>query len=198
MNDSKTVCQHCGHTSNGVVRICPICGGEIIRDITGIAAKCPRCSCELEKSAFNSHNIEKCPKCSGIWVHTRVFEELTNERDVYLDTSVSSDFVRKPPPQPEGYLSCACCGKSMGRLNFRSMSGIVIDVCRDCGCWLDAGELESIRSFIAAGGIDKSQDREITSVKTDVSEIEGRVDQLEFMQKVLNRWKLKSIIFNGL
>jgi Zn-finger nucleic acid-binding protein len=149
------------------------------------------------KGCINTHHIEKCSQCSGLWIHTKEFESLTSERDAYLDSSVPDGFVRKPIPPVEGYLPCACCGNRMSRVNFRNISGVIIDYCHDCGCWLDAGELESIRAFVASGGLDKSQDREITTLKTDVQSIEGRVDQLEFMQKMLNRWKLKRIIFDG-
>ncbi|MEJ2032881.1 MAG: zf-TFIIB domain-containing protein [Deltaproteobacteria bacterium] len=59
------------------------------------------------------------------------------------------------------YFKCARCEAVMVRRNFRRISGVLIDVCRDHGVWLDAGELEQIRCFIANGGLDKSQDREI-------------------------------------
>jgi Zn-finger nucleic acid-binding protein len=197
MSETKTVCQHCSHETNGYVRICPVCGGEIIRDVSGIEAKCPRCACSLVKFDYSGQNIEKCPQCSGLWVHTKEFESLTRERNIYLDSAVPSEFIKKPVPETEGYLPCACCSKRMCRANFRHISGIIIDFCGECGCWLDAGELESIRAFIASGGIDKSQDKELSTIKTDVESLEGRVGQLEFMQKILNRWKLKRIIFDG-
>ena len=39
----------------------------------------------------------------------------------------------------------------MNRRNYRKRSGIIIDVCRSCGTWLDADELEAIAGFILEG-----------------------------------------------
>jgi len=197
MSEAVIACQHCGHEIKGLVRVCPVCGGEILRTAPAAEAKCPRCARTLDKCDYKGHHIEKCPECSGHWIHAQDFDALTKERNVYLDSSVPDDFVRKPPPPEEGYLPCACCGKRMNRLNFRKISGVIIDWCRDCGWWLDAGELESIRAFIAAGGLDKSQDREIETVSTEVQDLEGRVGHLEFMQKILHRWDMKRIRYDG-
>jgi Zn-finger nucleic acid-binding protein len=41
----------------------------------------------------------------------------------------------------------------MNRSNFARVSGVVIDVCRPHGAWLDRGELASIRRFLRAGGV---------------------------------------------
>ena len=35
----------------------------------------------------------------------------------------------------------------MNRFNFKNISNVMIDFCRDCGFWLDAGELSQIRSL---------------------------------------------------
>ena len=40
----------------------------------------------------------------------------------------------------------------MLRRNFRRSSGVITDVCRDHGTWLDADELEQIAGFILSGG----------------------------------------------
>ena len=197
MSETTVACPHCGHNIKGIVRVCPVCGGGITKDISDVEAKCPRCGCGLDKCDYNGHHIEKCPGCSGYWIHVQDFEALTSERNVYLDSSVRDDFVRKPLSPEEGYLPCACCGKRMNRLNFRKITGIIIDWCRDCGWWLDAGELESIRAFIASGGLEKAQDKEIDAVKTEVQDLEGRVDHLEFMQKILHRWNMKRIRYDG-
>ena len=85
----------------------------------------------------------------------------------------------------------------MNRLNFRCISGVVVDRCRDCGWWLDAGELERIRAFIAAGGLEKAQDKQILREKEEIQDLAGRVGHLEFMQKVIHRWNFKRWLFDG-
>ncbi len=197
MDEAILTCPHCGHQTKGLVRICPICGGEIIKETAERASICPRCAGSLENFDFREHHMEKCPQCSGLWIHNRDFEILTSERDVYRDETVPDEFVRKPPPRDEGYLSCPCCGKRMNRLNFRCISGVVVDRCRDCGWWLDAGELERIRAFIAAGGLEKAQDKQILREKEEIQDLAGRVGHLEFMQKVIHRWNFKRWLFDG-
>jgi Zn-finger nucleic acid-binding protein len=195
MKETVATCSHCGHQTNGFIRICPICGGEIVKEAVTRQPVCPRCGVGLEKCDYNGHQLEKCTECSGLWIHDHDFEVLTSERDVYRDDAVPTEFVRKPPPLEEGYLPCACCGNRMNRLNFKTISGVVIDWCRDCGWWLDAGEIESIRAFIAAGGLDKAQDSEILKAKDEIQNLTGRVDDLELMQKILHRWNLKRWLF---
>jgi hypothetical protein len=40
----------------------------------------------------------------------------------------------------------------MLRRNFRRSSGVILDVCREHGTWLDADEIEEIAGFILSGG----------------------------------------------
>ncbi|MEC4678044.1 MAG: hypothetical protein VST69_04740 [Nitrospirota bacterium] len=61
--------------------------------------------------------------------------------------------------------------------------------------WLDAGELDQIRCFIANGGLDKSQDREIVRNREDLDLVAHKVKNLEFMQKRLNFWNFKYWLF---
>jgi Zn-finger nucleic acid-binding protein len=85
----------------------------------------------------------------------------------------------------------------MNRINFKSISGVLIDVCSDHGVWLDKGELTHLRTFIASGGLDKAQDREISASKHSIERLATRLDNVEFMQNALHRWSLKRIILSG-
>ena len=197
MDATVMTCPHCGHQTHGFVRICPMCGGEIVKAALQKASTCPRCGGPLEDSDCHNHHLVKCSRCSGLWIPERDFEVLTSERDVYRDDNVPTACVRNPPPTADGYLPCPCCGSRMNRLNFKRISGVVIDRCRDCGWWLDAGELESIRAFIAAGGIEKAQDKQILQQHDELRELARSVDHLEFMQKVIHRWNFKRWLFDG-
>jgi hypothetical protein len=44
----------------------------------------------------------------------------------------------------------------MLRRNFRRASGVILDVCREHGTWLDADEIEEIAGFILSGGAPSS------------------------------------------
>ena len=50
------------------------------------------------------------------------------------------------------YIPCLRCDELMVRRNFQGRSGIVIDLCRHHGVWLDHSELERIVAWIRENG----------------------------------------------
>ncbi|HKK01277.1 MAG TPA: zf-TFIIB domain-containing protein, partial [Desulfuromonadales bacterium] len=125
MDTNIVTCAHCGHQIHGRVRVCPICGGEVVAAVSQKAAVCPRCGGALTDSDYHEHPAAKCSRCGGLWISGRAFETLTTERDVYRDESVPTSFVRQPPVDETGYLPCPCCGQRMNRLNFKRISGVL-------------------------------------------------------------------------
>ena len=79
----------------------------------------------------------------------------------------------------------------MVRSNFGRISGVIIDICGDHGAWFDAGELEKVRTFVATGGLQVSQVRAIEKNKNDIDLLKYKVKDLELMEKILHKWKLK-------
>jgi hypothetical protein len=45
----------------------------------------------------------------------------------------------------------------MSRVNFAGNSGIILDVCRAHGVWLDHEELDQVRQFIQRGGAGRAR-----------------------------------------
>jgi len=136
-----------------------------------------------------------CPKCHGLWFDRVEFEYLTSERETYQDHDIPKSFQRPTLQTESGYLSCVRCNTPMLKKNFQQVSGVMIDICSDHGIWLDAGEMETIRSFIANGGLDKSQDRRIEHNNIDVKELATRVHEVEFTQRVLHFFDFKYWLF---
>ena len=85
----------------------------------------------------------------------------------------------------------------MNRKNFRRISGVIIDSCADHGVWLDIGELEKIRHFIADGGLGKSRDREIQRNREDLQGLAIKVHQTAFTQRMIHFWNPKRWLFSG-
>ncbi len=83
----------------------------------------------------------------------------------------------------------------MSRKNFRRISGVLIDQCRDHGIWLDAGELDHIRCFIANGGLEQAQDKAILRNSEDIEHLSDKVKNIEYIQKKLNFWNFKYWLF---
>jgi Zn-finger nucleic acid-binding protein len=53
----------------------------------------------------------------------------------------------------------------MNRKNFASISGIIVDVCKPHGIWLDHGELASALTFAETGGLVEARRREVSALE---------------------------------
>ena len=67
----------------------------------------------------------------------------------------------------------------MNRVNFAKASGVIVDVCRGHGTFLDAGELHQIVTFIHGGGLDRARERQLE----DLAEQERRLRSLQNVQQ---------------
>ncbi len=194
---STVQCNACQHVVKGNVRNCPMCGGGMSSMQQSSTKQCPRCTVELELHNYRGMEVDKCIQCEGIWLEPSGFSVLTSEFDVYRDDSSNPNYLKPAMPQSENYLPCACCQKMMSRRNFKTISGVLIDSCLQHGIWLDKGELQHIRNFVASGGLDKAQDRELTKQELQLDALNDRVSDLELMEKMLNKYNLKRIFFRG-
>jgi Zn-finger nucleic acid-binding protein len=148
---SLTTCSRCGKEFNSGMRDCPFCGHPRPVEVTREQPTCPRCTLPLESKPFRGQPVDVCPRCEGVWLDSGEFEILTSERDVFADDTLPRHFVRTPPQGETAYLECVRCGRIMNRQNYRTISGVVIDVCPDHGVWLDREELTELRTFVATG-----------------------------------------------
>ncbi len=193
----KKTCEHCGKDVNIQYTICPLCGGYLHEIKSSLSPICPRCRVSLNVLSAGGEEYDICPKCSGIWVDRGEFHLLTREYDVYKKDDDKGQYLRGPFRDTVEYIPCVRCGKLMNRKNFARISGVIIDECGRHGVWLDAGELDKIRHFIADGGLERAQDKEIESVRTDLKDLETKVDQTALTQKLLHFWNLKRWLFGG-
>lgn len=58
------------------------------------------------------------------------------------------------------YLPCVTCREPMTRRNFGGSSGVLLDVCKDHGIWLDSDEFERVLDFVRGGGLERARERE--------------------------------------
>jgi len=159
--------------------------------------ECPRCSIPLHQQHYRNYELDQCNQCEGIWLQPNEFSVLTSEFDVYRDDKSNPQFLRPGLPKSENYLPCANCKKMMSRRNFKSISGVLIDSCLHCGVWLDKGELQSIRDFVASGGLDKAQDNKLVKHELQMEALDDRISDVELMEKMLNKYSFKRMFFRG-
>lgn len=174
-----------------------MCGGTMEQPSPSDERKCPRCQNDLTIHHYQNCQLDQCNNCQGLWLEPKEFSLLTSEFNVYRDPEANPDYVKPSMARAEKYLPCACCNKLMTRQNFKGISGVVIDMCINCGVWLDKDELSQIRSFIASGGLDKAQDRQLHHHSQAIEKLDDRVSDLEMMEKMLNKFSVKRILFRG-
>ncbi|MBI4710275.1 MAG: zf-TFIIB domain-containing protein [Nitrospirae bacterium] len=193
--DETKKCEHCGKDINISYKVCPLCGGHQGETPTPAPPVCPRCKAPLKTSVINDEEYNVCPSCSGMWLDRVKFHRATTEYDVFKKTNFKDEYKKQPLRESIEYIPCVRCGKLMNRKNFNRISGVMIDECGSHGVWLDSGEFERIRHFIADGGLERSQDKEIETNRLKIEEVAMEQQDTAFLLKILHFWKFKRWIF---
>jgi Zn-finger nucleic acid-binding protein len=196
MYETKT-CRACGKEINTIYRVCPLCSAHLPDGGEFLPPTCPRCRAPLEIHVQHEDEYDLCPQCGGVWLDRTEFHRATRESAVYREENYREAYQRSGIQDPGEYIPCVRCGKIMNRKNFKKISGVLIDECGTHGVWLDGGELEKIRHFVADGGLDRAQDREIERNRMELKQLATKVDQTAFTHKLIHFWKPKRWLFGG-
>jgi Zn-finger nucleic acid-binding protein len=138
---------------------------------------CPGCRSGLQRVDVGATPLFECGACDGVWVDAETFERLCAQGDAQRAVLQRLPARRSASTSPAAirYRPCLRCGKMMNRVNFGTVSGAVIDVCRGHGTFLDAGELHHIVAFIQDGGLERARTRKLEELRDE----ERRIRQLE-------------------
>jgi Zn-finger nucleic acid-binding protein len=161
-------CPSCLGTLFRGTRFCPHCGkpAQAARtaDVQG-ERRCPRCHVALVPRELGPTQIGECPRCAGTWLDTAAFERVCTDRE--LDAAIlGAGSPLNPPGGPATreikveYVPCPACDRRMNRVNFMTMSGVIVDVCKGHGTWFDRDELRRVIEFIRKGGLQLGSERE--------------------------------------
>ena len=170
-------CSCCGANLTGLNPTCGFCGSReqidlltVNRRNLGLAEgmECPRCEASLEvwKLAPTSVDVdlavERCPGCHGIFFNPGELEAFLQHQVVattWLDLEkletmrpTETDVLGKLGVRERHYLPCPTCKEIMNSQNFGRRSGVLVDLCRAHGIWLDGGELRKVCEWWRAGG----------------------------------------------
>ena len=153
------ICPECFARNADAARFCAACGvafrPEPVPDAAPALA-CPACESPMKPSHVADVPLCECPQCHGLWVPGERFEDLIRRAAEARRAAAIPPAPRvhggNPSARPIRYRKCPKCAAFMLRKNFRRSSGVVIDVCRTHGTWLDADEIEEIAGFILSGG----------------------------------------------
>lgn len=175
----SSVCPACFARMGDDARFCMECGVEIAPQALFAIADgvvCPRCKGDLRGRLLGHTSITECARCGGMWLDAEAFTRLCDRKEA---ESIPPGVLSLGPLPGEargsslgssarvvtGYIPCVACAQLMTRKNFASSSGVIIDVCRAHGVWLDAHELERILTFIRDGGMDRARAKQIEQLR---------------------------------
>jgi len=144
---------------------CAHCGAEATREHIeeDRLLECPRCREDMQALRLGSTMAHECAQCGGLWLDPDSLQALANAREE--SAGVVSMLAARVPlgtasPDVVRYVPCPRCGKLMNRSNFARSSGVILDVCKTHGVWLDRGELQRVIGFIESGGLTVARARE--------------------------------------
>jgi len=115
-------------------------------------------------------DLLECASCDGIWIEADAFERLCAQREhqaAVLQRKPTDVKTVAPSEVRVRYRPCPQCKKMMNRLNFGRLSGAIVDVCKGHGTFLDRGELHQVVQFILDGGMDRTRQAEVASLKEE-------------------------------
>jgi Zn-finger nucleic acid-binding protein len=143
-------------------QFCPHCGTRAVTIDQGgnTTRSCPRCHVTLADVQVARTPLEECTRCGGLWVDVSSFEFICSNAEA---RQAATGLLIPSPVQLDPavrYLKCPQCQNLMNRMNYASRSGIVINICRAHGVWLDRDEMRQIVAFITAGGLDRARQAE--------------------------------------
>ena len=151
---------------------CPSCGANFTRETIGASGvTCPSCKVPMTGMQVGQTALVECPNCYGTWLDAKTFTDLCSskeERGTFAaDFGRHAAIPRTLTPTKVVYLPCPVCGKIMNRQNFGRASGVVIDVCKGDGVWLQQGELHAVLAFIDSGGLEAAREAERAREKAE-------------------------------
>jgi Zn-finger nucleic acid-binding protein len=157
---STTLCPKCFARIADDARHCSGCGITIHpQPLTPVpdGKSCPRCKGELQIRSLEVSDVIECGACQGVWIRADVFHSIC--RDAQLNGQVPlpnwPEKAGTEVPPGSFYVACLHCDQFMQRRQFKHndrSTGIIIDLCRNHGIWLDHRELERITEHIRERG----------------------------------------------
>lgn len=190
LQDGARACAYCSAEisleERGLSGVCPACCARLLRDARfcmecGVRIQpqalrpvaegvfCPRCQGTLRARGIEGASFIECGSCAGLWLGPDVLQALCEraekEEQAGLLFPDPGDVHRALPEDKITYIPCITCGDLMQRRNFGHSSGVIIDVCKKHGVWLDHRELERILDFVRSGGLQREREREVARME---------------------------------
>jgi len=142
--------------------------------------QCPRCQLSLAGVTAGTIALTNCAQCGGVFVAAATFQTICVDPQAQADVLA----LNQPPTAPIDphvkYLKCPQCLAMMNRCNFAHRSGVIVDICKPHGIWVDHDGLRQIVAFIRAGGLERAQ--AAASEEKKRAEALAKLDRIEVFQ----------------
>jgi Zn-finger nucleic acid-binding protein len=140
---------------------CPECGTRAARVDGDGTLPCPGCKNRMQAIHVGDTPLFECGECHATWLDSDTFTKLCANREAHgaVADMLGPKIVGPKATTQTGvrYLPCPACQKVMNRENFGHRSGVIIDVCKGHGVWLERGELHAVLAFVDAGGLERAR-----------------------------------------
>lgn len=105
--------------------------------------ECPRDNTELQVDRYQGIEIDRCPKCEGLWLD---HPELDQLEDVVFDDDRLKGMMEYSPRPSD--ITCPKCHGKMTIFNYRAYN-LPVDSCDlGHGFWLDRGEEKQVQELM--------------------------------------------------
>ena len=154
---SGLVCSYCGQRNSVNIISTPV---KKLDDRDKI--NCPVCDITLERMDIGLRErvvAHHCDKCDGLFLNHNDLKKSIDAQSKGV-TRVNPKLLRFVLDNPRYekqstkrfYRKCPLCSVMMVRVNYKSVSGVIIDKCMEHGVWLDGGELQQLFEWSEVGG----------------------------------------------
>jgi Zn-finger nucleic acid-binding protein len=166
-------CDYCGSTLTSIgcpacfspmfagMEFCPQCGAKAAREDGDAVLPCPGCQSNMRAIRVGDTALFECAECGSTWLESDTFTALCADREAHgaIADLLGPKTVAVTPTTTRAvrYVSCPSCAKIMNRENFGHRSGVIVDVCKGHGVWLERGELHSVLAFVDGGGLERAR-----------------------------------------
>ncbi len=122
---------------------------------------CPVCDTQLERMDIGFKEkviVHHCDVCDGLFIQSHLLQKTIYNigKNITTINPKMIRFVLDNPRQEKQkgrfYRRCPYCNKMMQRVNYKAVSGVIIDQCSQHGIWLDGGELHQLFEWKKVGG----------------------------------------------
>jgi Zn-finger nucleic acid-binding protein len=111
---------------------------------------CPKCDVTMERVRAAGVDVDRCPKCSGLWLDLFEKEALTKDRGGAREVDRGAE---PADADSDRDLLCPRDGSTLITRKAFENRETVVDSCTVCGgVFLDAGELRSLHTTEPFGG----------------------------------------------